>query len=490
FHVAALRRRRTVIGKHRPPPGRRCPDRRAEIGARRFARIAVRPFLHRVCKAREGEDGRQGRHPGVRREPARRRHRADAEGEAGHGGHGAAVDGHVLGRAGVRTVRDAVPGERPRSHEADRQGDRLADPRTDRGEGRLPDPRHLGKRLSADHEQPARDQGSSGSEGHQAARAEGEVAREDVPGLRREPIGDGALRGLRRPADGGDGRRGESSHPDLHLQVPGGAEVPLDDRPRVHARVRRHLAAQVRRAAGGAPQADPGGRSRDAGLRVPDRREDGRRAPRQAEAGGNAGEPGRQASLPEGQQVRLRRLLHRGPERQADDREGDRARIREVTATRAIWRRRVERILEWISGALLVVLAVEVLAGVIFRAAGRSLSWYDEVASVLLAWITYYGSALAALKRSHIAFPGLVNAMPRAGRFVALAIREIAVLGFFLVLAWQGTSILHVLAGETLVTVDIPVAFTQSVIPIGAALFVVAELLNLPDRVAWAEGGK
>ncbi|TMA39745.1 MAG: TRAP transporter small permease subunit, partial [Deltaproteobacteria bacterium] len=89
-----------------------------------------------------------------------------------------------------------------------------------------------------------------------------------------------------------------------------------------------------------------------------------------------------------------------------------------------MWRRRVERILEWISGALLVVLAVEVLAGVIFRAAGRSLSWYDEVASVLLAWITYYGSALAALKKSHIAFPGLVNAMPTPARFVALAVRE------------------------------------------------------------------
>jgi len=155
---------------------------------------------------------------------------------------------------------------------------------------------------------------------------------------------------------------------------------------------------------------------------------------------------------------------------------------------RALWRRRLERILEAITAVLLVGLAVEVLAGIAFRAARRPLSWYDEVASVLLAWIAYYGSALAALKRSHIAFPGLVNAMPRTGRFIALAIRETAVLGFFLVLAWQGVSILRALAGETLVTVDIPVTVTQSVIPIGAALFVAAELLNLPDRVAWAQG--
>jgi TRAP-type C4-dicarboxylate transport system permease small subunit len=158
--------------------------------------------------------------------------------------------------------------------------------------------------------------------------------------------------------------------------------------------------------------------------------------------------------------------------------------------SRAVWRRRVERLLELVSGGLLVVLAVEVLAGIAFRAAGRPLAWYDEVASVLLAWITYYGGALAALKKSHIAFPGLVNAMPRGARFAALAVREVAILGLFLVLAVEGVAILRVLTGEMLVTVDIPVALTQSVIPIGAVLFVVAELLDLPERIAWAQGRK
>ena len=156
--------------------------------------------------------------------------------------------------------------------------------------------------------------------------------------------------------------------------------------------------------------------------------------------------------------------------------------------TRAIWRRRFERALEVITGALLLILAIEVIAGVAFRAAGKPLSWYDEVASVLLAWITYYGSALAALKKSHIAFPGLVNALPRGGRYVALVIREVVVLSLFLVLAYEGTRILGVLAGETLVTIDIPVTLTQSVIPVGAVLFVMAELLNLPERLAWASG--
>ncbi|MCL4762803.1 MAG: TRAP transporter small permease, partial [Burkholderiales bacterium] len=63
----------------------------------------------------------------------------------------------------------------------------------------------------------------------------------------------------------------------------------------------------------------------------------------------------------------------------------------------AALRRGFERALEWVVIALMIVLAVEVAAGVIFRYAGRALVWYDEVASVLLAWVTYYGAALAAL---------------------------------------------------------------------------------------------
>jgi TRAP-type C4-dicarboxylate transport system permease small subunit len=151
-------------------------------------------------------------------------------------------------------------------------------------------------------------------------------------------------------------------------------------------------------------------------------------------------------------------------------------------------RRGIERLFEWISAALLLALAVEVLVGIVFRATGRPLVWYDEVASVMLAWLTYYASALAALKKAHIGFPGLVNALPRGGRIVALAVREVAVIGFFVLLAVWGVHVLQMLGGETLVTVDVPVRFTQSVIPIGATLFVLAELLNLPDQVAWAQG--
>ena len=77
------------------------------------------------------------------------------------------------------------------------------------------------------------------------------------------------------------------------------------------------------------------------------------------------------------------------------------------------------RLLEWLVILLMVVLTAVVIVAVLFRIAGNSFSWYDEVASVQLAWITYYGAGLAALKRKHIGFDGVLLALPMPGRIYA-----------------------------------------------------------------------
>ena len=118
-----------------------------------------------------------------------------------------------------------------------------------------------------------------------------------------------------------------------------------------------------------------------------------------------------------------------------------------------------------------------------YRKAGASLSWYDEVASILLAWITYYGAALAALKRSHIGFEALVMAAPLRWRLSLALLAEVLVFGFFVLLAWTGFKVLLVLEGDTLVSLpQISVQITQSVIPLGAVLFILAQALGLPEH--------
>lgn len=152
-------------------------------------------------------------------------------------------------------------------------------------------------------------------------------------------------------------------------------------------------------------------------------------------------------------------------------------------------RRGYERLLEFIVIVLMVALALVVVVAVIYRKSGMSLVWYDEIASVLLAWVSFYGAALAALRGAHIGVPGIVEAMPIWLRLPVTVLAEACVFGFFILLGWIGWEVLEVLATDYLVSIpEISVRYTQSVIPIGAFLFVLAEALVLPDILLTAAG--
>ena len=141
--------------------------------------------------------------------------------------------------------------------------------------------------------------------------------------------------------------------------------------------------------------------------------------------------------------------------------------------------------LEAITIALLVALAVVVVLAVAFRYAGHSLIWYDEVASVMLAWVTYYGAALATVRRAHFGFPGLTIGLPLRLRVAVFGLSEAVVYAVFAVMAWYSWDILRVMANDTLVSLDwISLQVTQSAVPVGCALFIAAQILSTPD--AWA----
>lgn len=142
----------------------------------------------------------------------------------------------------------------------------------------------------------------------------------------------------------------------------------------------------------------------------------------------------------------------------------------------------LRKLLELLVLGLMGGLALVVVVGVGFRKAGASLVWYDEVAAILLAWLTYYGAALAALHRAHIGMPTLVERLEGRVRTAVILIGEACTLAFFGVLAWAGVRVLSVLGGTGLVSLpSVPASLAQSVIPVGAALFIAAQLLSLPD---------
>lgn len=150
-----------------------------------------------------------------------------------------------------------------------------------------------------------------------------------------------------------------------------------------------------------------------------------------------------------------------------------------------------ERLLETITVTLLISLALVVVLAVIYRKLGSSFAWYDEVASVQLVWLTYYGAALAALKHAHIGFPGLVNSMTPGLRVVMVLVAEGIVIAFFAVVAWTSVQVHYALAGDYLVSLpEVPIQLTKSVMPIGAVLFITAELIVLPQLIREARAGQ
>jgi TRAP-type C4-dicarboxylate transport system permease small subunit len=152
------------------------------------------------------------------------------------------------------------------------------------------------------------------------------------------------------------------------------------------------------------------------------------------------------------------------------------------------FRRGYERFLEWICIVLMAALAAEVTAGVVFRYSGHSLVWYDEVATVLLAWVTFYGSALAVLKHAHMGVPEIVRKLPPGARVAAAVVAQLCTMAFFVLLAWVGYSILEVLATDRLVSLpDVPMSYAHSAMPISSVLFVVGQLLVFPEVLRKAQ---
>jgi TRAP-type transport system small permease protein len=149
-----------------------------------------------------------------------------------------------------------------------------------------------------------------------------------------------------------------------------------------------------------------------------------------------------------------------------------------------LFRRRYGSVLEWLVMALMVLLSVEVTLGVVFRFLGSSLVWYDEVASVMLAWLTFYGSALASVKRGHIGCPEVVEQFgPGVQRAIGI-FGQLLVMLFFTLLAWVGVSIMPALAGDSLVSLPwVSMNFVQSVIPISSVLILIAEGMFLVDLI-------
>jgi TRAP-type C4-dicarboxylate transport system permease small subunit len=151
--------------------------------------------------------------------------------------------------------------------------------------------------------------------------------------------------------------------------------------------------------------------------------------------------------------------------------------------------RRLVAVVEWWAVALLVGLVVIVCLGVFYRyILNSSLSWYDEFASYMLVWLTFYGTVVADYQRRHIGFELVVDKLSPARRRIAEVIAEVSVLGFQFVLFYYGWSLTSSMADETAISLPgIKMVWVNSVLPISGALLLLISATRMVGTIIGRE---
>lgn len=102
----------------------------------------------------------------------------------------------------------------------------------------------------------------------------------------------------------------------------------------------------------------------------------------------------------------------------------------------------------------------------------RSLDWPDEMAGVLLAWITFVGAALVARDNEHISVTIAADNLPPFWSDVVRVITDLIVILLLWVYVWFSIPMVMITWGQTLITVPISRGFLFTVLPISALVMI------------------
>ena len=142
---------------------------------------------------------------------------------------------------------------------------------------------------------------------------------------------------------------------------------------------------------------------------------------------------------------------------------------------------RLVALIEWWAVCLLAGMVIVVCLAVFFRyVLNSSLTWYDEFASYLLVWLTFYGCVVVDYRRRHIGFELVVDKLSPAARRAVDALAELAVLGFQFVLFYYGWILTLRMGDETAISLPwVKVSWISSVLPVTGALLLLISATRL-----------
>ncbi len=149
--------------------------------------------------------------------------------------------------------------------------------------------------------------------------------------------------------------------------------------------------------------------------------------------------------------------------------------------------------LRLVVGAGFGVIVVLTIAQVIFRFVfDNPLVWSEELARLLLVWVTFLGGAVVCWDGTHLSVDALFVNLPRRLRRLVRIFNGAVAIGFLVVLSYYSIEMVIIEHITTLGSMDIPASIVRVPATIGGALMVVFIVLRwvyrLPaERVAMGE---
>ena len=138
---------------------------------------------------------------------------------------------------------------------------------------------------------------------------------------------------------------------------------------------------------------------------------------------------------------------------------------------------------EAVAGAALVVVVLAACWGVVTRyITAQPATWTGEVAGIAFAWMVFMGAAAGLKYGMHVAIDMGVMLLPAAGRRVLMALADLLVLAFLLVLTVLAVQFTIDAWGDPTSVLRLPRSVTYGSVVLGSACMVVRHLQTARRR--------
>lgn len=145
-------------------------------------------------------------------------------------------------------------------------------------------------------------------------------------------------------------------------------------------------------------------------------------------------------------------------------------------------------VVRWVCIVLATILFVIVVAAVVARYGfGAAVSWTEEVPRYLLIWISFLAAAVGVLKRDHVGFDVLFNALPKPVRRVVGVALSAMIFGFGWIVFRYGIAFTADFGDDLMETIPFTNYWYYPAMPVCGFLMLVFAFKLLVDEIVRPE---